>query len=50
MITIEKFKSGHFIQSIGYKYFMPEKINSNWAWSDTKINRLFEKASFELAN
>ncbi len=48
MITVEKFKSGNYSQGIGYKYFIPEKINSDWTWSDTKINRLLEKASFEL--
>lgn len=48
MIQIEKFKAGSLLQSIGYKYFLPEKTNTEWVWSDPKLNRLLEKASFEL--
>ncbi len=48
MIHVEKFKSGNKIQSIGYKYFMPEKINDSWTWIDPKLNTLLSKASYEL--
>lgn len=48
MVQIEKFKAGNKIQSIGYKYFMPQKINDDWAWSDSKLNNLLSKASYEL--
>lgn len=48
MIIIEKFKSGNIRQSINYKYFLPSLINENWTWTDSKLNRLLEKASFEL--
>lgn len=48
MIQVEKFKSGKNIQSIGYKFFMPEKINDGWAWTDSKLNTILSKASYEL--
>ena len=48
MIQIEKFKSGEIIKSTGYRYFMPYFINTEWIWSDLKINKLIETASFEL--
>jgi len=48
MIQIEKFKAGEIIKSTGYRYFMPYFINTEWNWSDLKINKLIETASFEL--
>ncbi len=48
MINIENFKSGVQMQGFGYKFFSPEKINQKWFWTDSKLNRLLEKASFEL--
>ena len=48
MIEIEEFKSGYYLQGIDYKYFMPAFINTEWYWTDAKLNKLLEKASFEL--
>lgn len=48
MIIIEQFKSGAFRQSIDYKYFLPNFVNDDWSWKDARINKLLEKASFEL--
>ncbi len=48
MIQVEKFKSGSRIKSIGYQYFLPEKINTEWFWQDSKLNKILENASFEL--
>src|ERR1017187_5526040 len=48
MIHVEKYKSGYKIQGIGYKYFMPEKINNSWTWNDSKLNTLLSEASYEL--
>jgi len=48
MIQIEKFKAGEIIKSTGYRYFLPHFINTEWNWSDLKINKLIETASFEL--
>ena len=48
MIQLEKFISGEIRKGIGYKYFMPNRINDEWTWTDPKINRLLENASYEL--
>jgi len=48
MIKVEHFKAGNILKSVDYKYFMPESINSDWVWADSKINKLLESASFEL--
>ena len=48
MIQLEKYISGEIRKSIGYKYFMPNLINVEWIWTDPKLNRLVENASYEL--
>ena len=48
MIQLEKFVAGELRKGIGYKYFMPNLINDDYFWSDAKINRLLENASYEL--
>ena len=48
MIQIENFTAGRKQQGTGYKFFMPEKINTDWFWTDSKLNKLLENASFEL--
>ncbi len=48
MIELEKYTSGHFEKSTGYKYFVPTPINSEWTWKTPLINRLLEKAAVKL--
>ncbi len=48
MIQLEKYISGEIRKGIGYKYFMPSFINDEWIWTDPKLNKLIENASFEL--
>jgi Fic family protein len=48
MIQLEKYISGEIRKSIGYKYFMPNLINDEWIWTDPKLNKLIENASYEL--
>lgn len=48
MIQLEKYSSGEIRKGIGYKYFMPNFINDEWIWADSKLNRLLESASYEL--
>lgn len=48
MIDLEKFKSGHFEESVGYKYFVPNLINDEWIWKSPIINNLLEKAAVKL--
>ncbi len=47
-IEIENFKAGRREKSIGYYYFVPEKINVQWEWKDAQLNTLLEKASISL--
>jgi Fic family protein len=47
-IKIEKYVSGHWQPGIGYKYFLPEHINTQWFWEDAPLNMLLEKASIKL--
>jgi len=49
-MNIDKFTSVKYLQSTGYKYFMPEKVNANWFWSDPQINSLLERASYLFSN
>ncbi len=48
MIVLEKFNAGQLLKGIDYAYFKPNAINTKWIWTDSKINRLIENASFEL--
>lgn len=45
---LESYKSGHYEQAVGYKYFVPSKIDDEWTWSDPAISGLLEKASLRL--
>ncbi len=47
-MEIEHFKSGHYEQSIQYKYFVPSTIHQEWTWTDPSINSLLEKAAIKL--
>ena len=42
---LEKYTSGHLEKGVGYKYFVPSKINDQWLWKTPLINTLLEKAS-----
>lgn len=47
-MNIKDFKAGSYKEGYEYKYFLPEKINHTFYWSDEVINGLLEKASFKL--
>jgi Fic family protein len=47
-IHIETFKAGHWEKGTGYKYFVPEPVNSEWSWTDGVLNELLENASRKL--
>ena len=47
-IQLEKYKAGHWQPGIGYKYFLPSKINDQWQWNDAQLNTLLEKASIRV--
>lgn len=48
MITLEKYNAGHFEKNLGYKYFVPCRINDEWTWNTPVVNRLLEKAAVKL--
>ncbi|ACF13273.1 filamentation induced by cAMP protein Fic [Chloroherpeton thalassium ATCC 35110] len=48
MIELEKYRSGRFEKSYGYKYFVPSAINDEWVWKTPSVNRLLEKAAVKL--
>lgn len=47
-MNIEDFKAGSFKKGFEYQYFLPQKINHSFVWTDENINDLLEKASFKL--
>lgn len=47
-MDIKYFKSGKLKKSIEYEYFMPEKINHPFVWTEESINELLETASLKL--
>ena len=47
-IQLESYTAGHLEKGVGYKYFVPSKINDQWEWSDTELNSLLERASIKL--
>ena len=44
----DEFKSWTYKQQYQYKSFLPENINKDFLWKNTKINILLEKANLEL--
>ena len=47
-MDIKDFKAGAIRNGAGYKYFLPEKINHSYVWSDETINKLLEEASLKI--
>ncbi len=47
-MDIQDFKSGIYKEGYEGQYFMPEKINHSFYWTDEIINELLEKASLKL--
>jgi Fic family protein len=47
-MDIKEFKAGSHRKGYEYHYFVPEKINRSFFWTDEAINELLEKASFKL--
>ena len=48
MKEIEKFDAGYYENGYDYKYFIPNKINDEWLWSDPHIGKLLERAAIKL--
>jgi Fic family protein len=47
-MDLKEFKSGTWQKGYQYKYFLPEKINHPFVWTDGTINDLLEKSSLRL--
>ncbi|MCB1172423.1 MAG: Fic family protein [Leptospiraceae bacterium] len=47
-MDIKEFKAGSLRKGYEYEYFMPEKINHGFVWSDDVIGEQLEKASLKL--
>jgi len=47
-LDIDNFKAGIMRKGYRYHYFLPEKINHSFYWTDEAINELLEKASLKL--
>lgn len=50
MMKIEDYKAGQYQQGYKYKSFIPNNINQEWVWSDSKINSLLSEANLSLGN
>jgi Fic family protein len=47
-MNIKEFKAGKYREAYKYSYFLPEKINHTFVWTEETIDRLLEKASLKL--
>ena len=47
-MDIKDFKAGSYRKGYEHHYFLPEKINHSFFWTNEAINELLEKASLKL--
>jgi len=47
-VKIEQYKSGEYVKMNDYKAFIPSKINYNWGWDDTKLDKLLAEANRQI--
>ena len=47
-MKLEEYKSGKYVEMNDYKAFIPSKINYNWGWDDTKLDRLLAEANRQI--
>ncbi len=47
-MNLTDFVAGSYKKGFEYRYFLPEKINHSFVWTDEVINELLEKASLKL--
>ena len=48
MKKLEDFKAGQYIKVNDYKSFIPSKINEDWIWNDSQLNKLLAEANLQL--
>ena len=47
-MKLEDYKSGEYKQGVGYKAFLPSRINHNWGWVATKLDYLLAEANRQI--
>ncbi len=47
-MKLEEYKSGEYTKMNDYKAFIPSKINYNWGWDDTKLDKLLAEANRQI--
>ena len=47
-MNIDDFKAGSLKKGFQYQYFLPEKINHSFFWTDPSLNELLERASLKV--
>ena len=47
-MKLEEYQSGKYIKMNDYKAFIPSKINYNWGWDDTKLDKLLAEANRQI--
>lgn len=47
-MKLEEYKSGEYVKMDDYKAFIPSKINFNWGWDDTKLDKLLAEANRQI--
>ena len=47
-MKLEEYKSGEYVKVNDYKAFIPSKINFNWGWDDTKLDKLLAEANRQI--
>lgn len=47
-MKLEEYKSGEYVKMDDYKAFIPSKINYNWGWDDTKLDKLLAEANRQI--
>ncbi len=47
-MKLEEYKAGKYIKINDYNAFIPSKINCNWGWDDTKLDKLLADANRQI--
>ena len=47
-MKLEEYKSDEYVKINDYKAFIPSKINYNWGWDDTKLDKLLAEANRQI--
>lgn len=48
MKKLEDYNAGNYIKIDDYKSFIPSKINEDWIWNDSSLNKLLADANLQL--